>query len=84
MIVRNGKFGGKSPVKFRRLFMDVVNHRATGAASERNVKPRELRIRANRINFYSAIAQIAYVSGETQTFRNVLREITETNSLHHA
>ena len=84
MVVCNDKFVRKSLIKFRSLLMDIVNHRATRTTSERNMKPRELRIRADRVDFHSAIAQIAHVSGKTQALRNVLREIPESHSLHYA
>lgn len=82
MILCDDEFGRVLLVYFGGLFGDAMHHSAARAARKRNMKARKLRVRAYRVDFHAAIAQIANVSSQAQVFRDVLREVAEPYSLH--
>ncbi len=66
MIVCDGEFVCELLFNFRGFFAYVVHYCAARTARKRNVKARELRFRADGVNFHTTISQIANVSGEAQ------------------
>ena len=82
MILCDDEFVCELPVDFRMLFSDAVHHRAARTPRKRYMKARKLRFRTYRVDFHTAVAQITNVSGEAQSFCDVLREVAEPYSLH--
>ena len=63
------------------FFEDAVNHGAARAFFQSGQKPEQMFLRADGVGFYAAVAKIADVTGEAQTFGGILREVSKADAL---
>ncbi len=83
-VVRDYKIRRETRVDVGVFFAYLAHRRKARTAFQDGAKLRKLLRRANGENFYAAIAQIAYETGQLEFFGGVLREIAKPHTLHGA